>query len=294
MNLTFTELQSFCKERIDHTLQYYLKNHSSPATRLHEAMVYAALNGGKRLRSFITYTTGYALGASWEALDAPASAIELIHSYSLIHDDLPAMDNSDLRRGQPTCHKVYGEAIAILAGDALQTLAFEILANPANEKLNTDQRLAMIKALSKASGLHGIAGGQTLDMLGCKDLAEITSMYQLKTGILLLACVRLAHIAADLKDQEIILGIENFARCIGLAYQIQDDLLDLESDTASLGKPQRIDILNQKKTYVTLAGINPSKAKITQLFEEAKDSIKDFKNNEILLALANYILHRRM
>ena len=293
MKLVLQDLQILCQQRTRDIFKHYLEKLATPAPLLQQAMSYAIVNGGKRLRPLLIYTTGYALGAPWENLDVPATAIEMIHSYSLIHDDLPAMDNSDLRRGKPTCHKVYGDAIAILAGDALQTLAFEILTSHPAPQLWPYQRLAMIQALCHASGLQGIAAGQTLDIQKVNNLSEITAMYQLKTGILLSACINLSLIAANVSDPQIISSLENFAHCIGLAFQIQDDLLDIEGEVALTGKPNGIDAANQKVTYVSLVGIDHARQKINELFESAITSIQILgEKSVVLLELANFILQR--
>jgi farnesyl diphosphate synthase len=273
MNLTLNSFIADRQQRVEKCLSFYLQHKSSPAPALEEAMAYAVLNGGKRIRPLFIYATGFALNAPVENLDIAACASELIHAYSLIHDDLPAMDNSDLRRGIPTCHKAFGEALAILAGDALQPLAFEIIAtHPA--PLNAEQRLTMIQILSAASGAEGMAGGQVLDISGSDSLEKIALMYELKTGALISASVKLAIVAANVHDQMVFSTLEKFAKNISLAFQLQDDLLDIESATNTLGKPQGLDAVNNKKTYVVLAGVAETRLKIETLFAEALDLIK--------------------
>lgn len=245
----------------------YLTN--SPAQTLLDAIEHSVLNGGKRIRPLLVYLTGHAFNVSWENLDAAACAIELIHTYSLIHDDLPAMDNSDLRRGKPACHKAFDEATAILAGDALQPLAFEIIASHPSG-LDAQQRLAMIRVLSHASGMHGMVAGQALDLAGMNSPDSLLQMYRLKTGALLTASVKLAAIAANADYT----SVEKFADCLGLAFQMQDDLLDIEGNTETIGKPQGTDAANHKATYITLTDITRARQKIQELFSAALDAIE--------------------
>jgi farnesyl diphosphate synthase len=284
-----TEAQS----RLDHIFRHYLIEQTHSAAKLQESMAYAVLNGGKRIRPLLVYLTGYALDAIWENMDPAASAVELIHVYSLIHDDLPAMDNSDLRRGKPTCHKIYGDAIAILAGDTLQSLAFEILATHSTT-LNPKQRLNMIQKLSLASGIHGMAAGQALDLSGMTTLESLTQMYQLKTGALLTASVLLGAIAANNENPQLLTALETFAKNIGLAFQIQDDLLDIEGTVQLTGKPQGIDLVNEKITYPSLIGIDKSRQAIQTLFKEALGAIECLgPKGQLLHDFANYLLQRQ-
>lgn len=288
MNLA--ELSTFCQTRLEKLFDYYLKDSLCPAKELQQAIAYAVFNGGKRIRPLLVYATGYALGAKWVNSDAPACAIELIHTYSLIHDDLPAMDNSDLRRGKPACHKAFTEALAILAGDALQPLAFEILASHPAE-LHAEQRLAMIKALSHASGQAGMVSGQALDLAGTD---ELTQMYQLKTGALLTASVKLGAIAADIKNPDILNALDQYAQNLGLAFQIQDDLLDFEH-SATTGKPQGLDTTNNKVTLPTLIGIEQARKQIETLFADALTSLAVLDEKaDILRELAHSLLQRKM
>src|SRR5437899_2832756 len=219
-NMTLSDIASHAHTRLETLFNLYLIKNPAPATTLRKAMAYAVLNGGKRIRPLLAYLTGRTFECSWENLDAPACAIELIHVYSLIHDDLPAMDNSDLRRGKPSCHKAFDDATAILAGDALQPLAFEVLSkHPA--ALTPQQRLDMIDVLSKASGMHGMAAGQMLDIEKMTSLDSLTNMYQLKTGALLSTATHLGAIAAGVSDPAIFESLLTFAKKMGLAYQIQ-------------------------------------------------------------------------
>ncbi|MHB1948977.1 MAG: polyprenyl synthetase family protein [Gammaproteobacteria bacterium] len=288
MNLT--ELSQLCQNRLEKLFNHYLIDTQSQAPELQKAMGYAVLNGGKRIRPLLVYATGLALDAPWENCDVPACALEFMHAYSLIHDDLPAMDNSDLRRGIPSCHKAFNEALAILAGDALQPLAFEVLAShPA--PLRAEQRVLMIQNLSHASGMQGMAAGQTLDIEGTRALEE---MYQLKTGALLTACVKLGAIAASLQNTTTLHALEKYARNIGLAFQIQDDLLDFENAEMT-GKPQGLDVANQKMTYPAIHGIAHTRLKIEELFSEALSAVEVLgAKSEILREFAHYLMQRKI
>jgi farnesyl diphosphate synthase len=268
-----------CHNRLENMFQTYLNQPHYPSKELQEAMGYAVQNGGKRIRPSLVYIIGHLFDVPLENLDPAACAIEFIHAYSLIHDDLPAMDNSDLRRGKPSCHKAYSEATAILAGDALQPLAFEIIAiHPCT--LTTQQRLNTIHILSKAAGVAGMAAGQTLDM------------YRLKTGALLVASVKAGIIASAVQDDHTSSALERYISNIGLAFQIQDDLLDVLGSEMT-GKPQHIDNTNKKITYPKLIGIEKTQEKVQQLFSSALQAIEFLGNNaEILRELAYYLLKR--
>ncbi len=286
-------LITLCQTRTETLLTQSLKNKTASAPHLQEAMAYAVLNGGKRIRPLLIYITGYTFNVPWENLDAAACAIELIHSYSLIHDDLPAMDNADLRRGKASCHKVFGEAIAILAGDALQPLAFEMIAtHPC--ALTAEQRLKMISILSHACGSEGIAGGQTLDILGVNSLDALIQMQQLKTSTLLTACTKLGMASANIQDKHTHHALQKYAESIGLVFQIQDDLLDVESDITSIGKPPGLDAQNHKTTFPSLLGIEKTRQKIQELFTTALTAIEFLDEKASLLReFANYLLHRK-
>jgi farnesyl diphosphate synthase len=272
---TFNE---YLKNRCSH-IETLLDRHLPPAlptaNQLHEAMRYAVLGGGKRLRPLLVYLTGEALGVRVEALDLPACAVELIHAYSLVHDDLPAMDNDDLRRGKPTCHKAYDEATAILTGDALQSLAFDLLAKT-TPLLSAEQSLHMLKTLAVASGSSGMAGGQALDLLAAgrpSDATSIERLYHLKTGALIRASVDMGLIAKQdaTTNQKAALG--EYAHCLGLAFQIHDDIQDIESDVATLGKTPGNDQKNQKPTYPAVMGITAAKAQVRLLQHQAKAAL---------------------
>jgi len=263
---------------------------------LHQAMRYSVLDGGKRTRPLLTYATGQALGLSEDQLDAQACAVEFIHVYSLIHDDLPAMDNDDLRRGKPTCHKAYDEATAILAGDALQALAFDILANDPAIQAGAEARVKMIAALTRASGSQGMVGGQAIDLgsVGRKlTLPELENMHIHKTGALIRASVNLASLSKPDLDAEVAKKLDHYAKCIGLSFQVKDDILDVESDTATLGKTQGKDVDNDKPTYPALLGMAGAKEKAQELHEQAVASLAGFGSEaDLLRDLSLYIIER--
>ena len=277
-------------------LEQYLPDPTSPPRQLHEAMRYACLGAGKRVRAVLVYAAGETLGAPLASLHAPACAVEIIHAYSLVHDDLPAMDNDDLRRGQPTCHKAYGEDTALLAGDALQVLAFEILSNPDSGALSPGQKLRMCSVLAIASGSQGMAGGQAIDLAAVgqpMDLAALESMHRLKTGALIRASVQLGAIASGASQSSDLAALENYAACIGLAFQIRDDVLDVESSTEILGKQQGADEALNKPTYPALLGLDESKKYARQLHKEAVDALKVFDQRaDFLRDLADFIVSR--
>lgn len=264
----------------------------SPAP-LHEAMRYVVLNGGKRVRATLVYASGEAVGADASLLDAPACAVELMHAYSLVHDDLPAMDNDDLRRGKPTCHRAFGEANALLAGDALQSLAFEVLANGASK---VERGMQMVAALAHASGSLGMAGGQALDLaaVGCElSLAELETMHRHKTGCLIRASVRLGALCGADVDEAQIAQLDAYAACIGLAFQVRDDILDVESDTETLGKTQGADVALKKPTYPSLLGLAAAKRKADELHARAMAELTGFDARaDTLRGLSAFIVNR--
>ncbi|MDD2740025.1 MAG: (2E,6E)-farnesyl diphosphate synthase [Methylomonas lenta] len=287
---------SVCQNRVERALDARLPNENILPQKLHQAMRYSVLDGGKRTRPLLTYATGNALGLTEDVLDAPACAVEFIHVYSLIHDDLPAMDNDDLRRGKPTCHKAFDEATAILAGDALQALAFEILANDPSIQADAAARLKMITALTKASGSQGMVGGQAIDLasVGTKlNLPELENMHIHKTGALIRASVNLAALSKPDLNPAIAKNLDHYAKCIGLSFQVKDDILDVESDTATLGKTQGKDVDNDKPTYPALLGMAGAKQKAQELHEQAVESLSSFGSEANLLReLSLYIIER--
>jgi geranylgeranyl pyrophosphate synthase len=249
------------RQRIETVLARSLEIDGAATPRLLEAMRYSTLAGGKRVRPVLVYTTGEALGAPLEALDAAAAAVELIHVYSLVHDDLPAMDNDDLRRGRPTCHRAFDEATAILVGDALQARAFEVLAQAPNA-LAATSRLEMLRVLAEAIGTRGMAGGQAIDLEAVKQVlseSALERMHRQKTGALIQASVLLGAISAGLSSSPERSALAEFGAEIGLAFQIQDDILDVEGTTSALGKRAGADADRVKPTYPSVLGLEKSR-----------------------------------
>jgi farnesyl diphosphate synthase len=294
MDLSLPGLTEVCNSRLKTIYPGYLQNIQS--LDLKSAMEYSLLNGGKRIRPLLIYAAGCVFDAPLENLDLPASSVDLIHTYSLIHDDLPCMDNADLRRGKPTIHKVYNEGIAVLAGDALHTLAIQIIAHHPSA-LKPERRLQMIKVLTEACGPYGMAAGQALDItvMGDGTISEdlLMDIYRLKTGALFTACVELGRLASKDNDEVNQRALKAFGDCLGLAFQIQDDILDIESSTEVLGKPQGIDSKNKKDTYPKLVGISKAKEKVEDLYEEALAAINYLGHQaQILREVAEYMLQR--
>jgi len=249
------------QQRIEGVLSRMLEIEGGATARLLEAMRYSTLAGGKRVRPVLVYATGEALGASLDALDAPAAAVELIHVYSLVHDDLPAMDNDDLRRGRPTCHRAFDEATAILTGDALQARAFEVLTH-GSAAIPASARLEMLRVLADAIGTRGMAGGQAIDLESVKqtlDEAALERMHRQKTGALIQASVLLGALAAGVFNAPERAALSEFGAEIGLAFQIQDDILDVEGTTQALGKRAGADADRTKPTYPSVLGLEKSR-----------------------------------
>jgi len=284
------------RQRSETTLDKWLPSEKINPAQLHQAMRYSVLNGGKRIRPILVYAAGYAVAADEAALDAPASAVEFIHAYSLIHDDLPAMDDDDLRRGKPTCHKAFTEAQAILAGDALQSLAFHTIAHGLPKNIPAEQKLDILDALAVASGSRGMAGGQAIDLAAVGkslNIAELEDMHVHKTGALIRASVKMGALCQPKIDTKQLKKLDHFAKCIGLAFQIQDDILDVTSDTETLGKAQGADIALNKPTYPALLGLDGAREMATELHKEAHDSLDIFAEKaEPLRWLADYIVKR--
>lgn len=265
------------RARCEATLEAVLPAAEIEPARLHQAMRYAALGGGKRIRPLLCYGAGEALGLSPALLDRPAVAVELIHAYSLIHDDLPAMDDDDLRRGRPTCHRAFDEATAILAGDALQSLAFQTLAEAT--ELPPTTRVAMVEGLALASGSRGMAGGQALDLAAegqHLDRAMLEHIHIHKTGALIRAAVRMAILADGPLDVELAGRLDRYAKCLGLAFQIQDDILDVEGSTATTGKTAGRDQVLDKATYPAIVGLSEAKELATTLTADALSALEPF------------------
>jgi geranylgeranyl pyrophosphate synthase len=289
----FDEYREACATRIEHFLDQILPQ--TKHTRLQQAMRYSIFNGGKRLRPLLVYATGEALGAKSSTLDAAAASVELMHCYSLVHDDLPAMDNDDLRRGKPTCHIAFDEALAILSGDALQSLAFQILSDNQYNTVSSIQQLKMLRILAEASGFLGMVGGQALDMqtLGITpSLEALCAMHQQKTGALITASILLGAIAAGSQDPKQLLALEQYSECIGLAFQVQDDILDSVSDTYTLGKTQGKDRAQQKTTFPALLGLEGAKQYAQTLHDKAVSAVSFLNNNERLIALSQFFIER--
>ena len=296
MSNSLKQLLTAHQARTETTLDHWLpKQKIAPAT-LHKAMRHSALDGGKRVRPFLVYSTGQALGVDLQQLDGPAAAVELIHVYSLIHDDLPAMDDDDLRRGKPTCHKAFDEATAILAGDAIQSLAFHVLSHDNNINISAERRLQMIDHLAIASGSRGMCGGQAIDLESVGknlDLPELENMHIHKTGALIRASVMLGALSCEEVSEAQLKQLNHYAKCIGLAFQIQDDILDVEGDTETLGKTQGADIARDKPTYPALLGLDGAKQRAQELYQDALTSLDSFGDKaDPLRWMAEYIISR--
>ena len=272
--------------RVEATLHRALPPAAEAPQRLHAAMRHAALDGGKRMRPLLVYATGTAFGADAASLDAPAAAVELIHAYSLVHDDLPAMDDDSLRRGKPTVHVAFDEATAILAGDALQSLAFELLTDAA---LPAETRVPMLRELAIAAGAGGMCGGQALDIDATGNGASISAealqrLHALKTGALLRASIRLGAFAAGV-DAATLQRLDAFADALGLAFQIRDDLLDIEGDSATLGKTAGKDAAQAKATFPALLGVDASRERLLLLSSTMHDALLPFGARASALAM---------
>ncbi len=293
----FRQFLEETRSRVEQALEQRLPAADIPPIRLHEAMRYAALGNGKRLRPVLTHAAGQLLGAPASRLDAPACAAELIHAYSLVHDDLPAMDDDDLRRGRATCHRAFDEATAVLAGDALQSLAFRLLARDPALDIPAEQRLRMVGELAHAAGSRGMAGGQALDIeaVGRElTLAELENMHIHKTGALIRASVRLGALCADGASEEALRALDHYAKCIGLAFQIRDDILDVEGETEAIGKTSGKDAADNKPTYPALVGLDEARETTHRLLEDALASLAMFGNDAThLRELALYVIDRK-
>lgn len=297
--MDFSQQLNACVDRANDALRRFIAPLPFQNTPLVDAMQYGALLGGKRLRPFLVYATGNMFSVSMTTLDAPAAAVECIHAYSLMHDDLPAMDNDDLRRGQPTCHIKFGEASAILAGDALQTLAFSILSDAPMTEVSDRDRLAMLSELASASGVAGMCGGQALDLEAegqQVNLERLERIHRHKTGALIRAAVRLGALSAGEQGRKALPLLDKYAECIGLAFQVQDDILDVVGDTATLGKRQGADQQLGKSTYPALLGLEQAQKKASDLIAEARQSLTVLAAQSLdttaLEALADYIILR--
>lgn len=291
-NLAKTFLDN-CRTRVNFELDRCI-DRSSASDRLQEAMRYSVLGGGKRIRPALCVAAARALGQTGDEVLTPACAVELIHAYSLIHDDLPAMDNDELRRGRPTTHIAFDEATAILAGDALQALAFDWLAN--NPDISVSARLTMVQELARASGHQGMAGGQAIDLESVGkslSLAELENMHRHKTGALIEASVRMGAMTAPDMTESALNSLTRYARALGVAFQVQDDLLDIEGDTEVIGKPQGSDAARAKPTYPALLGVEGARERLDELLQGALATLHDFgPEADPLRAIANYVVAR--
>lgn len=280
------------KIHIEHVLDGLLPSIEIAPQTLHSAMHYSALGGGKRVRALLCYAAAELCQTETTVADAAAASVELIHAYSLVHDDMPCMDDDDLRRGKPSCHKQYDDATALLVGDTLQSLAFEVLSQPQLCK-EAHQQILMLNILAKAAGSSGMAGGQAVDLGSVgKSLThtELETMHHLKTGALIQASVVLGAIGGS--DQEI-KAVRKYAQCIGLAFQVIDDILDVEADTSTLGKTAGKDANSNKPTYVTILGLDPAKRHALELYEDAIASLTPFGDKaQRLRELAGFIMQR--
>ena len=295
--MTDADLRAFLaqsQQRCQGALERCLPAADLHPARLHSAMRYAALGAGKRIRPTLIYATAAAIGLDLDVVNSAACAVELIHAYSLVHDDLPAMDDDDLRRGRLTCHKAFDEATAILTGDALQTLAFQVLAR--DETLPPAVRVAMIAALAQASGSRGMAGGQAMDLAAESqppDLAMLENIHIHKTGALIRAGVRMATLAKPDLAPQVAERLDRYAKCLGLAFQIRDDILDVEGDSAIIGKTSGKDQAQEKATYPALMGLGPAREAAEGLIGEALASLADLgAGAQPLRQVAEYMVQR--
>lgn len=292
----FEQVLTNYQSRVDSALLERLPPAEQSATQLPKAMRYAVTNGGKRVRPTIAYATGRALGISLGRVDTPACALEMMHAYSLVHDDLPAMDDDDLRRGKPTCHKAFDEATAILAGDALQALAFTLLAVNPDPELTDTAKLRMIDILGSASGADGMAAGQAIDLEAVGrtlSLAELENMHRHKTGALIKASVLLPATMSESIDQSTQDSLDAYAGAVGLSFQIVDDILDVVSDTETLGKTQGADIALNKPTYPALLGLDGARKHAQSMHEAALSHLAGLGSQfDELRMLSAYIIER--
>ena len=291
-----TQLEAW-RERMEGALAARLPRTDQTPERLHAAMRYSVLGGGKRVRPILLLATARALGLAEEQVEAAACALELVHVYSLVHDDLPSMDDDDLRRGRPTCHKAYDEATALLVGDALQSLAFELLAHDPALPPDPVIRVRLVALLARAIGSLGMAGGQAIDLEaeGRKlGIGQVEEMHSMKTGALIRASVMMGAACVPALEPGLEQALAGFAAPIGLAFQIQDDLLDVLSDTATLGKAAGADRERGKPTYPAILGVGPSQEQVRRLHGEAMESLAPFGSRaDALRGVTDWLLARR-
>lgn len=279
------------QQRVEAVLARTLPSNDILPERLHEAMRYAVLGGGKRVRALLSYAAAELAGATPTVADAGAVAVELIHAFSLVHDDMPCMDDDDLRRGKPSCHKQYDDATALLVGDALQSLAFECIADT-----QAPQALKQVQVLAKATGSRGMCGGQSIDLQSTGKLLArnaLETMHQYKTGALIQAAALLGAYAADTTDKQLITTLEQYSQHMGLAFQVVDDILDATADTQTLGKTAGKDALQEKSTYVSLLGLEEAKALVNSLHTQTLQLLAGFDNKaDPLRGIAKFICER--
>ncbi|WP_448568214.1 (2E,6E)-farnesyl diphosphate synthase [Thalassotalea ganghwensis] len=286
----------YLQQHIDRFLNRKLNELVVNDEKLYEAMRYGLLIGGKRMRPYLAYITGNALNVASQDIDAIGAALECIHAYSLLHDDLPAMDDDDLRRGKPTCHKAFDEATAILAGDSLQTFAFDILANHKFSDFGQTKQLELIRQLVKAAGYQGMCGGQALDLAATDraiSIEQLEHLHSLKTGALLEASVLMVAECAENVSAADKQHLTTFARCIGIAYQVRDDIIDITSSEEELGKPSGSDVAANKSTYPMLLGLEGAQQKAEQLYQQALQALARLPyNTQSLAEFATFIIKR--
>lgn len=283
------------QQRTETALDYYLPGTDIVPHKLHGAMRYSVMGGGKRVRALLTHAAAGLCGAAPERADAAACAVELIHAYSLVHDDMPCMDDDDLRRGKPSCHKQYDDATALLVGDALQSLAFQLLAQPGLHQ-DPARQLHMVHLLAVASGSRGMAGGQAIDLASVGqplNQSELEFMHIHKTGALIRAAALLGAHCADEVPADMLKAIDHYAQSIGLAFQVVDDILDSEADTATLGKTAGKDADANKPTYVTILGLARARALAQELYDHAVAQLSPYGDKATrLVQLADFIMQR--
>ena len=294
MSINLKQLIAGYTQRVDEQLENMLPAEVGPAKHLYAAMRYSVFNGGKRLRPALCFAAAEAVASSDSNTAKVAAAVEMIHAYSLIHDDLPAMDDDTLRRGMPTCHIQFDEATAILAGDALQSLAFKQLTELSD--LSPDTNLELVALLANLAGCNGMVSGQAIDLAATGsfvDIEQLTTMHSHKTGALIEASVRLGAMATGVASNKQLDALGDFARAIGLAFQIQDDILDDLSSTEVLGKNQGSDKANHKSTYVSLLGMDKAQSEAQRLYQQSLEALELFAQRaEPLRALAAFIVQR--
>jgi geranylgeranyl diphosphate synthase type II len=292
-------LKAYLQDRqkiVEEALQHYLPGEDNVPSDIYKAVRYSVFNGGKRIRPILCLAAAEAVGGDLGPAIPVACALELIHAYSLIHDDLPAMDNDDFRRGKPTCHKVFGENVAILAGDALLTEAFVLLSHMEKVRLSAERRLAVIQEIAQAAGINGMVGGQALDVLSGESVSDENTLYEIhrrKTGALIVAAVKSGAIIFNARKDKI-QALAQYGINLGLAFQIADDILNVEGDRKLMGKETGSDAAHDKLTYPSLLGLDVAKEKLAKYIDAAIASLSGFDERaRPLLVIARYIMERK-